>query len=254
MFVSTQFGDSNFYQLLAGCKESLKLVLPRITNEDVGKMLDLKQASTELQVVTGYEITDFFYQKTDLVALHSLVDSNSAILGMPGLSGSFCLFDSEKAIVNSGPITREGFGASRNYGIIVDNKQVVHTLQEDYKTLLEQPGIRKIDARRLLEIEEALAKLTGTANTWKWNPERTSRELGLTGWTLAVFDCLLKIPNNEFVLAEVYAYASMLSREYPLNNHVEAKIRQQLQVLRDKKLVEFGRRGHYRKLSGLAGL
>ena len=33
------------------------------------------------------------------------------------------------------------------------------------------------------------------------------------------------------------------------NNHIEAKIRQQLQLLRDKGYIEFLERGHYRKIN-----
>ncbi|MBQ1398560.1 MAG: restriction endonuclease, partial [Clostridia bacterium] len=32
------------------------------------------------------------------------------------------------------------------------------------------------------------------------------------------------------------------------NNNIEAKIRQQLQILRDKGFIEFLERGHYRKI------
>jgi type II restriction enzyme len=39
----------------------------------------------------------------------------------------------------------------------------------------------------------------------------------------------------------------LAAREYPRNHHVAAKLRQQLQVLRNLGLVEFVRRGVYRR-------
>jgi len=44
----------------------------------------------------------------------------------------------------------------------------------------------------------------------------------------------------------VYAKEGVIARLHPENRHVRDKIRQQLQVLRDKGLVEFLGRGEYR--------
>lgn len=52
--------------------------------------------------------------------------------------------------------------------------------------------------------------------------------------------------KGEFTLAEAYAFAGELARLHPANRHVEPKIRQQLQRLRDLGFVEFLGRGIYR--------
>ena len=67
------------------------------------------------------------------------------------------------------------------------------------------------------------------------------------GWTLDVWQCIDKLEDS-FSLNQVYAFADLLKLKHPENNHVNDKIRQQLQVLRDKGIVEFIGRGHYRKL------
>ena len=51
----------------------------------------------------------------------------------------------------------------------------------------------------------------------------------------------------EFSLPDVYAIADPLRKAFPNNKHVEAKIRQSLQILRDRGEVEFEGRGRYRK-------
>lgn len=68
------------------------------------------------------------------------------------------------------------------------------------------------------------------------------------GWTLDVWQCIDKL-DNKFTLQQVYAFSDELQLKYPENNHVKDKIRQQLQVLRDKGIIEFLGRGRYRKLS-----
>ena len=67
------------------------------------------------------------------------------------------------------------------------------------------------------------------------------------GWTLDVWQCIDKLDNN-FSLQQVYAFTNELQLKHPDNNYIPDKIRQQLQVLRDKGIIEFVSRGHYRKL------
>ena len=67
------------------------------------------------------------------------------------------------------------------------------------------------------------------------------------GWTLDVWQCIDKLEDS-FSLNQVYASADLLKLKHPENNHVKDKIRQQLQVLRDRGIIEFLGRGHYRKL------
>ena len=66
------------------------------------------------------------------------------------------------------------------------------------------------------------------------------------GWLLNVLKCVETIGRNEFTLDDVYAFETLLSGLYPMNQHVRQKIRQQLQVLRDRGFLEFLGRGRYR--------
>jgi type II restriction enzyme len=66
------------------------------------------------------------------------------------------------------------------------------------------------------------------------------------GWTLDVLTTVQSLGEQTFSLDDVYAKERELARMHPGNRHVRDKIRQQLQVLRDKGLVEFLGRGEYR--------
>ncbi len=68
------------------------------------------------------------------------------------------------------------------------------------------------------------------------------------GWLFDVLNCINSIPRKDFFTSDVYDFARTLSEKHPANKNVHAKIRQQLQILRDKGFVEFLERGHYRKL------
>lgn len=73
------------------------------------------------------------------------------------------------------------------------------------------------------------------------------QSLDSRGWTLDVWQCIDRL-DDKFTLKQVYAFADKLQAKHPDNNHVKDKIRQQLQVLRDKGIIEFLGRGYYQKL------
>jgi len=75
---------------------------------------------------------------------------------------------------------------------------------------------------------------------------REEKEASAKGWLLDVMNCVEKLGNREFSLDEAYSFESRLSKKHPDNKHIKAKIRQQLQVLRDKGYLEFVDRGKYK--------
>ncbi len=64
-------------------------------------------------------------------------------------------------------------------------------------------------------------------------------ELSVTerGWTLDVLNLVRRLGRAEFSNADLYAFAPELERLHPDNRHIRDKIRQQLQVLRDRGLL-----------------
>lgn len=75
---------------------------------------------------------------------------------------------------------------------------------------------------------------------------REEKEVSARGWLLDVMRCVEKIGKSEFRLDDIYIFENELSKLHPDNKHVKDKIRQQLQVLRDKGYLDFVSRGYYR--------
>jgi type II restriction enzyme len=73
-------------------------------------------------------------------------------------------------------------------------------------------------------------------------------KLDARGWLLDVLNCVNKIKERDFTLEQMYKFEEVLAKKYPNNNHIKDKIRQQLQILRDKGIIEFRGRGKYRKI------
>lgn len=70
--------------------------------------------------------------------------------------------------------------------------------------------------------------------------------LDVRGWRLDVLNVVRKLGKQEFTLGDVYQFAGELAQLHPKNRHVEPKIRQQLQRLRDLKFLDFVAPGRYR--------
>ena len=74
-----------------------------------------------------------------------------------------------------------------------------------------------------------------------------TQNINSRSWLFDVLSCVNNIELNEFCLQDIYEYTEMLQEKHINNHNVEAKIRQQLQLLRDKGFIEFLDRGHYKK-------
>lgn len=68
------------------------------------------------------------------------------------------------------------------------------------------------------------------------------------GWTIELMKIIEVIRKNEFELEDVYAFESHLKKKFPQNRFVKDKIRQQLQILRDKGIIKFKGKGVYQKI------
>lgn len=64
-------------------------------------------------------------------------------------------------------------------------------------------------------------------------------------WAGTLLQMVHELPDSPFTLSQVYDFAPRLEKLYPRNKHVRAKIRQQLQVLRDAGLIRFLGEGKY---------
>lgn len=71
--------------------------------------------------------------------------------------------------------------------------------------------------------------------------------INLRGWMMDILNCVNSL-KEIFTLQDVYKFAEQLKLKHAYNHNVEAKIRQQLQFLRDKGFIEFVGRGVYRKV------
>lgn len=90
--------------------------------------------------------------------------------------------------------------------------------------------------------------VTTIVNKVKKSTTLEMSDINARGWLMDVLNCVNSVPSEEFFLSDVYLFEKILSAKHPKNNNIQAKIRQQLQFLRDKGFIEFLGHGKYRKV------
>jgi type II restriction enzyme len=109
---------------------------------------------------------------------------------------------------------------------------VINNIPEFGKIFYVRNGVKKSK-------EEVLSK-------WgKTNFVKTTSDIDAKGWLFDISLCIDQLKKREFSLDEVYDFEPLLKSKHPANNNVKAKIRQQLQILRDKGILEFKGSGWY---------
>jgi type II restriction enzyme len=109
----------------------------------------------------------------------------------------------------------------------------VSNIPEIGKIFFVQNGVRKSK-------DEVLEKWSKTDFV------KAAQSVESKGWLLDVLMCVEKIKQAEFSLEDVYGFEGVLQAKHPSNHNVRAKVRQQLQFLRDKGVIDFVGRGQYR--------
>ena len=83
---------------------------------------------------------------------------------------------------------------------------------------------------------------------WKRTLFLKNKKGSSRGWILDIMNCIDRIQSDTFKLRDIYAFEKELSLKHPDNRFIKDKIRQQLQLLRDKGIIEFKTRGTYKKI------
>lgn len=102
--------------------------------------------------------------------------------------------------------------------------------------------------RIFLVKNSVVVKQEDVMSEWKQTLFLKEEKGSSKGWILDIMNCLDRINKDNFRLHEIYAFEQELSLKHPDNKFIKDKIRQQLQVLRDKGIIEFKKRGIYQKI------
>lgn len=105
----------------------------------------------------------------------------------------------------------------------------------------QQGKIKIIESGKVTDIDNVvhLYNETNALNT---------KNIENRGWLFDILNCVNDIKTIEFDLEDMYSYEKLLHIKHPDNNNIKAKIRQQLQELRDRNVIDFLGNGNYKKI------
>ncbi len=262
MRIFTNPWKKDFLNLVKDAQKSIKITSPFVKENICREVFDIKDKQTTFELITSFKLANVFSGSIDLSGIEYVLDNNGIVKNYPRLHSKLYLFDENKAVITSGNLTNGGLLTNFEYGILIDNEELIANISNDFNNLSNSSITGIIKKEHILKANEILSKIP-KLNLPKIpvieieTPETTFDTIhnatnsifsSLTGWKLDVFNCLITINKQEFTLSEVYFFEKKLAVMYPNNRNIKAKIRQQIQFLRDLGLIEFLGNKRYKKL------
>jgi len=252
----------DFLNSISSSKEEIRICSPFIKNDIVNSVFKEMNKNCKISFVTNVNLKSLLKKSSDINALHTILHNNGVLFNYQRLHAKIYVFDNREAIVTSANLTLSGMKRNFEYGIFTDDKEVVKNIIKDFDSLCTGelsgnikpehidyiqkiidsiPKQREIDLPKLkIDYSEDIEDI--------YDDDITYIESNLTGWKKAVFIALRTIDKQVFTSSDFATIIPFLKEKYPNNNNIQAKIRQQLQELRDLGLIKFEGNGVYKKL------
>jgi phosphatidylserine/phosphatidylglycerophosphate/cardiolipin synthase-like enzyme len=259
-------GDA-FFELIHNSDTEICLASPFVKLPVAQKIVKAKKENAELSFLTNFKLASLHRGSIDIDALRTLGQApKTQIKTHQWLHAKTYIFDGKFAIVTSGNLTTGGLSNNYEYGVLIEEAETVRVIRKDFRALFQNRDktafitselledavsiLSMIPEERtrpdLVEAEKKFKKKIEEADVYEGGVESIIR--GLSGWKRSVFLALNQIKKSSFELKDIYTFEEALAKEYPENKFIKAKIRQQLQVLRDLGLLRFHGRGKYSRL------
>lgn len=253
--------ENMFLELCGNSQKNIKLCAPFVKQNIIEKIITHKKENTQLNLITNVKLHSFYKGASDIKALSMVLKSGGILYNKGNLHAKYYIFDDEKAIITSGNLTSSGLSRNYEYGILINDKKLINKIINDYSSVCDDDITGKINQEQLNEIENILSSIP-KSNITLPNIQKIleADEAGkipinvqdiaykLSGWKKDIFEIIEKFNSDSFTKNDFNAYINNLKTKHPSNNNIEAKIRQQLQYLRDIGLIEFLGSGNYQRL------
>ena len=245
-----------FMNLLSNVNDEVALCAPFIKKDVINKILKTKKENAKLIVITSSNIASFIRKASDIEAIELLLENDIKVYNHQHLHAKIYSFDSQKAIITSANLTYNGLNKNYEYGVLVDDSDVMYAIEDDLQCLIddELSGEFTMDSVSFIKKQIEFYK----DKEYKIQVDQSGDEClesaykfttnALQSWQKDIYDVILNKMKDEFTLRQMYEYEDDFKKLHPNNNNIRPKIRQILQQLRDKGLIKFEEPGCYKKL------
>ena len=245
------------------CRSRMLIASPYV-NDGIMQLTDLAPQNVTRTLITRTDLRDFAIGSSNLDTLCSLSSGGFIIRSLSDLHAKIYIFDDSAALVTSANATYGGLMHNRECGLGTRDAKVVTRLARSLMRGLganrppREVPLDELEALRISipAIEATLPKDVPEVGNNAPFPDAefsiTDYEAllsGFKGWLRLTLRGVLDMPPYSFQMDDLMEVCGPLAnQQYPRNHHVEAKLRQQLQVLRERGIVEFiNNRGLYQR-------
>lgn len=247
-----------FYNLVMDSKKHIKLCAPYVKDSIIKGIYKRKRKEVPLEIISSFNIGNFYRKSSDVEAFKYILENNDKVYNSQLLHAKFYIFDGKYTIVTSANLTNGGLKKNLEYGVLIENKEIVNQTIYDYNKVCRDPNTGKIKAKKIHEIQKLLTDLPGFKDI---NIPSLSVEIdnildvdidilgqNISSWKRLTINVIEQIDKDEFRLSDIYSHEEIFQRQYPKNNTIRDSIRRNLQELRDMGLIKFLGDGRYLKL------
>lgn len=251
---------------LADCRERFWVASPYVTSFLTEKMAQ-PPSSCDRRLVTNTDIRTFVSKSSDINTLDSLLCAGVTLKSVNRLHAKTYVIDDKAALVTSANATHSGMRHNQECGIATEDAGMVREIAALIESGFGVDGGAQDISRAELAVIRGLSEqfaaqrpaisMQGFAEEEppKFVIKDSSEQFRLlsqfSGWMALTLEGVLSLAQDDFSMDELEVACLVKANEqYPENNHVRAKLRQQLQQLRDLGLISFMGDGKYRRLVG----
>lgn len=252
--------EEKFYDLVSISKEKIKLCAPYVKEDIINNIYTNKNGKVKIDIISNFNLVNFYRKSSDLDAFKKIIKNNDKIYNNQRLHAKIYIFDDKYSIITSANLTNSGFKKNIEYGVFIEEEDLVHKTIKDFGLICKSEITGKINSTKINDIEKIIGNLPSyidinKSNTiindelnTKTNISMSNITKSLSSWKKSVLEIVNSIEEIQFSLADVYEKEEILKILYPNNNTIRDSIRRNLQELRDLGLVRFLGNGRYEKI------
>ncbi|MCE2501843.1 MAG: hypothetical protein J4G13_13420 [Dehalococcoidia bacterium] len=238
------------------CKSRILIASPYV-NDAVVNLTDLSSSGVAKIIVTKTDLRDFRVGASNLDSLRTLAQKGAKVRSLHNLHAKVYVFDETTALVTSANATFGGMRRNWECGLAIEDRQSVsHLANLVLSGFGSDAPPRAISFAELNRFRATLPLIDVSIPTLPADdfpadepptleavfsvPDKEQLLDQFTGWLQLTLRGVLEMPESGFGMQQLFAICQPVAAvEYPDNHNVEAKLRQQLQFLRDRGFVEF---------------
>ncbi|HPK08928.1 MAG TPA: phospholipase D-like domain-containing protein [Saprospiraceae bacterium] len=141
MKILTTPWKDDFLELVHQSKKSIKITSPFVKQDICEELINAKNNSSKVELITSFKLMSIYSGSLDISAIENIISNNGTVKNFPKLHSKIYLFDDCKAIISSGNLTYGGLMKNYEYGIYLEDKNILQKISSDLMTYPKMKGL-----------------------------------------------------------------------------------------------------------------